>query len=777
MNMQPMVQLDKDWLTGIDASNHKIAKDFLGKLLSDPTAPGLHVEPMKNPMDSRVRTARVNDSLRAILFKVTSGDAIFFYVYRVYTHDKANSIAPKTTFGVNSVTGVPEFAQIDKTVTELPGVGSVSAGSGAGGAGTSVPDAPPFLGAWGSTAELLVEQLGFAADTAALAMKCTSDDEIIDLAALISGVHSEMLLTLATGKPISEVRIEYGLDEAKKFITQLEEESETGTVDLTSDEVIVEATKRALAKAQFKLIDGQKELQEILEQGDFGAWRTFLHPTQRRYVETDYNGSGRLSGGAGTGKTVVLLHRAARLARANPSAQIVLTTFNKTLAQNLRENLAVLDGSLEVHEKLGAPGVYVRGVDALAAAILKNADSAKLNEVAQGLLGRNYTTATQFQSDNTWQIAADGMPEGTDPRVANPTFLKAEYENVILPRGITSQGEYRSVRRPGRGVALNRNGRDNLWGAIQAYKANSGENLSFPERVALATAYLRLGSAASGVAGSGVAGAGTAGGAAAMESGTAGTGVAVGAGVGVVDHILVDEGQDFSAVHWALIRALAVPSANDIYIAEDANQRIYAPKIVLSHHGINIVGRSRRLNLNYRTTQENLTYALGVLEGGEYEDLEGGAVETGQIISARKGPVPQMFKESHLGAAVEKVASIIGQWRLDDGEKLASIAVLLPKKNLADKLETTLATHGIDAKYIDNNAETDPSVVQLMTMHRSKGMEFSRVILFRQGESLSAQALMSKGLSPEEEKEQLLRNRSLVYVASTRARDELVIVE
>lgn len=167
------------------------------------------------------------------------------------------------------------------------------------------------------------------------------------------------------------------------------------------------------------------------------------------------------------------------------------------------------------------------------------------------------------------------------------------------------------------------------------------------------------------------------------------------------------------------------------------------------------------------------------MEDAEFEDLVGEGVDGTRIISARVGPEPRLIKSTHLGNAVERTVPLIADWREVDGDVLQSIVVLLPKKVQADKIKVALAPAGSEAKFIEASAAGNSGVIQLMTIHLSKRMEFSRVILFRQdhlpggGTSNGGGAVRSDALSDEQE----LRNRSLVYVAPTRARDVLVIEE
>lgn len=734
----PQVQLDNTWLNEVDPSVHKLAKEFVFKLMTDDTTPGLHIEPMKNPRDKRVRTGRVNDFYRAILFKLTNATGSLYYVHRVLPHDEANTRAPKIQFTVNSVTGVPQFVALEDT--QEPTVEQSA---------TSQPERAPkrkleeklsLLATWGSTAESLVEKLGFARDVAALAMACETTDDIIELAARVSGLISDMLLSLGTGHPISEVRKEFGLEEAEEFIEELQAGAGASGLDLGSDEVIIKATERLLSKAQFTLVDGEEELERVISAGDFGAWRVFLHPSQRNYVEANYSGAARLSGGAGTGKTVVLLHRTARLHRENPAARIVLTTYNATLAASLQDNLHLLDPSLK-YSALGESGITVKGVDSLAYNVLQHARREDLDKLSREFLGREYSAKVSSRHLDAWGAAVSSLADDIDPRIADVSFLQSEYENVILPAQIQTLDDYRRVRRPGRGIPLDRKRRDAVWNAIKTYQLAAYDALSYRERLALAGLYLQTA-----------------------------------ANAPLADHVLIDEAQDFSATHWAFLRALVKAGPNDVFIAEDGNQRIYAEKIVLSHHGIRIVGRSRRLSLNYRTTQQNLTYAIGVLEGADYTDLEGEPVESAEIISARFGPQPVVIKSQSAFEAVDRVAQVISEWAEQDSGQIQSTAILVAKESVADRISTKLAACGISSKIISRDNAPDPTVVQLMTMHRAKGMEFSRVVLFKQGALLEPAQEENDPLDTDR-RDDLLRNRSLVYVAATRARDELVIVE
>lgn len=289
------------------------------------------------------------------------------------------------------------------------------------------------------------------------------------------------------------------------------------------------------------------------------------------------------------------------------------------------------------------------------------------------------------------------MSSGLDARIATPGFLDNENVAVILANKVTTLEQYAKVARPGRGVRLSRPQRIAVWKLVEAYRRQSrmAGSLSFPEILALAAEHMRLRG----------------------ESG----------GSHVADHVIVDEAQDLHATHWALLRALVAEGSNDLFIAEDSHQRIYGQSIALSHFGIKIVGRSRRLTLNYRTTAQNLHFAVSILSGAEYKDLEQGEESTADYRSVRLGSNPRMLEYTDAADELDKVTQEVRAW-LDAEIDPSTIAVLTRGKNDRTQFVRTLGGRGIDARALDDNLATSGHV-QVLTMHRSKGMEFSRVVL------------------------------------------------
>ncbi|MFJ4657959.1 3'-5' exonuclease [Nocardia sp. NPDC088792] len=717
----------------LDGSVKRKVYDFLEKLQADDTAPGLHIEPMKGAADARVRTGRVDLQYRAVLFRIDpqGGDTTYIYM-GTWNHDEANTLAELSTLRVNPITGT-----LEGIIGELNGEADRKKRSVVrdpdGRLGKAVAETrKPFLVGIGYTLEDLTERLGLDAVLAERAHTAMDEDAINDLAAEAEAAGSWQglaLFELALGVSIDTIREKLSL--TKNPVDQT----------LDEDSQIIAALDHPVSKMQFTYIDDTEELRRVIEGGDFAAWRTFLHPEQRTYAEKDYNGAFRLSGGAGTGKTVVAIHRARNLWKRNPQARIILTTFNKTLAMGLKADLKVLEPGITIARKPGDPGVYVEGIDKLASDILSRAGD--LGPASTALFGSPIeVTSARTNKDKMWRDVVQTVNSGLDHRLATPAFLDNEYVAVVLANQVTTLEGYAKVARAGRGVRLSRPQRIAVWKLVEGFRKQSRADgsLSFPEVLALAAAYLK--ERASN-------------------------------GVFVADHVLVDEAQDLHATHWALLRALVAEGPNDLFIAEDSHQRIYGQPVVLSRMAIKIVGRSRRLTLNYRTTEENLEFAVKILQGGQYQDLQGDEESTTGYRSARKGPKPDLLQTNSSFDELEQVAKRVRGW-LDQKVEPSTIAVLTRGQNDRTQFVRALGERGIEARALDDNPATSGHV-QVLTMHRSKGMEFSRVILAGVDESHVPSKVALNTVPEEEQAEALLRERSLLYVAASRARDELVV--
>ena len=716
-------------MSKLDGSIKKKVYDFFEKLNADDTSPKLHIEPMNVAADSRVRTGRVDLHYRALLFKVDdkSGGVPTYIYMGTWNHDEAIKLAETATLRVNPINGtleglIGEPAPAVKPPPEVVVLEPV------------MKQELSYLAGVGYTLDDLIKGLGIDPALAARVMAAPDESSVLDAAERALGWEQSALLELVTGTSIEDIREKHGFTD-KPVDT-----------DLDDDEQIITALKRPASKMQFAYIEDDEELRRIIEGGDFAAWRIFLHPEQQKYVDSDFSGPFRLSGGAGTGKTVVAIHRARRLARANPQDRIILTTFNATLAQGLKADLEALDPGLTIAEKPGDAGVYVGGIDALGRDVLHRAAREIAAAASENVFGRSGLEfgSKRTNADAVWREVAQSVDSGLDAKLSTPAFLEAEYVAVVLANRITTLEEYAKVARPGRGVRLSRPQRIAVWKLIEAYRRQSqmDETLSFPEVLALAAEGLRIQTEKFGRY--------------------------------LADHVIVDEAQDLHAAHWSMPRALVPEGPNDLFIAEDSHQRIYGSPIVLSRFGIKIVGRSRRLTLNYRTTAQNLRFAVGVLSGAAYADLEQGQEKTSDYRSARNGPTPELIPCENQTAELDTVAATIKSW-LDAGDvEPESIAVLVRSQDERDRFVRGLGERGVTVRAVDRNAATAGQPL-VMTMHRAKGMEFSRVILSGADDKHVPSPATLRYLPDEERAEALLRERSLLYVASSRARDALVV--
>ncbi|WP_409046869.1 3'-5' exonuclease [Microbacterium sp. HA-8] len=344
-------------------------------------------------------------------------------------------------------------------------------------------------------------------------------------------------------------------------------------------------------------------------------------------------------------------------------------------------------------------------------------------------------------TDDGWSEALDQAGDDVPDAARNVTFMSAEYLQIILPNQLHTREQYFAARRPGRGVSLDRRKRDAVWSVVQAYRQAARRNgsLSYAEIAQVAAAYLNAASAAK-----------------------------------VADHVLIDEAQDLSPSQWQLLRALVPDGQNDLFIADDTHQRIYGQRVVLSRYDIKVTGRSRRLTLNYRTTQQNLGYALGVLSGAEYVDAEETVESGGAYRSSRRGPAPRAVASKSRADQDSAVEATVTAW-LDEGAKPETIAVLARSQKLRDHVARLLSVGDVKATAAKDVDDIVDGRVVCMTMHSAKGMEFSRVLLYDVSEGAIPNMYFYKDVAQEDMPDKLLQERSLLYVAASRARDELVV--
>lgn len=763
--------------TARDSSLKAKIGPFIAKLSTMTASTGLHLEHIRGAADRRVRTARVTDFYRAVLFELDAGGEPVYVIHGIWPHDEANRIAESVTVGVNPYNGATEVTRIKDAIQQDAGdveqarraaraeldaarreaeeiareaarIQSANAEARRQNA-RAVPGAVAAPGrdhalTWpeGLSVETLRDELGIDVRLGAAALAATCESQLLDLAITARVAwQGEALLALATGSTIDDVREDFELLRPQDVAP-----------DPTDADIIAGLHRRA-ARTEFAWLETDEDLRRAIEGLTFAQWQLFLHPQQRALVDRRTNGPMRISGGAGTGKTVVTMHRAAALAERDAEAgdevRILLTTYTRNLADDLRRQVAQLAPTLPFAERIGEPGLLVSGLDRIARAVLQRAGDS-IAQTAKQVIGRPRTRVLTLpdSKNNPWYEAlalmGNELPEG----LRSADFLESEYELIVLPQRITTLRQYLRVRRPGRGVALARDKRAAVWKAIESYRDRSAalDVVSFSEQLALAAAWLDA-EAARGAP-------------------------------RPFRHVLVDEAQDLTPAHLQLLRALVDSGPDDLFLAEDSHQRIYGRKITLSHYGIQVRGRSRRLTRNYRTTRQNLDLAFGILDPGAYEDMEG-RVEEHRYVSPRSGPEPLLIHVSDRDQEIKKAGALLDWWLKEDrdaGEEGApeTIAVLVRDRYQRDAVVTGLAQQGIEVRPVDREAVGRGRPV-VMTMHRAKGLEFRKVLLFDVSEDSIPRSLRDQRYSEADRTDALLRERSLLYVAATRARDQLAI--
>jgi len=437
------------------------------------------------------------------------------------------------------------------------------------------------------------------------------------------------------------------------------------------------------------------------------------------------SGPVRVLGGAGTGKTVVAMHRARHLADevfTGKDDRILFTTFTKNLATDISQNLRKLCGD----EKAWAR-IEVQHLDGWVANFLRT---------------QGYRPEVVYDAENDcWRNALEQAPEqaGLPER-----FYRVEWESVVQAQNITSVDEYLAAPRIGRGTRLSRDTKKKVWPVFQEYRAqlNEGGKKEYVDLIRDARQFienkaLKLPYRA----------------------------------------VIVDEAQDLSAEAFRLLRTIVPAGENDLFIVGDAHQRIYRHRVSLSKCGIDIRGRGKKLKINYRTTDEIRRFAVRLLEGRPIDDLDGGQDDQKGYMSLTHGTAPAAMT---FASAAEEAAYLKQhiQALVAEGSPLESICIVARTKKLVENYAAQLRASGIETYEVkrDTAEQRDRVGIRIATMHRVKGLEFEHIIVAGANRGIvPLDIALSAGDDAITQRNLETGERALLYVALTRAKRSALI--
>lgn len=707
------------------AQQKKVSR-FLGKFRSDPTSSSINYEPINTFVDRRLHTVRIDDAYRAIILKPDQGNV--YVLLWVDHHDEAMAWARHKRCVIHPETGSLQVLTSVPAVSASQGTEHIGVDARSplahGGRDWEEKARPHSQDNAPDTTYASIEPVD-AVSTGPL-FAAHSDTDLtglgvpLELLAQVRGLEThaaleafarllppeayEALFFLSEGESLEDVRSALGVTAPQ-------------SVD---PEDFAAALENPVTQRRFALVTDDQMLAAMFD-APLEKWRTFLHPSQRKLVRKTFAGPTRVLGGAGTGKTVVAMHRARYLAEEvfnGDDDRILFTTFTRNLAADIHANLRTL-----------CPAAVVRRIEVV-----------HLDKWVADFLNRSgYPYRLEYWPSPTlqplWEEALTDAPPGFTAQ-----FFREEWDYVIQPDGCSSFEDYRRAPRTGRGVRLSREQRKAIWKVFETY-LNLLEERKLRESLdAVRDASILI-----------------------ERQGLPNSYRA----------IIVDEAQDMSTESFRLLRRMIpVEQPNDLFIVGDGHQRIYRRRVVLKQAGVNIVGRSHKLYINYRTTDEIRRFAVALLQGLEYEDLDGGQDKNRRYKSLVHGAPPEVKRLPTFEAELEAIIAFVKAGDI-------SRTCLITRTNaLLDQYDSALLQAGVPTYRLKRSEPEHHETpgLRLATMHRVKGLEFDRLIIAGVNDGvvpLRVGDMSSEDGAVREEAE--MRERALFYVAVTRARREVLI--
>lgn len=650
---------------------------------ADTAYTGAHLEKVSKARDPRFRSVRIDRSYRGIVLAPEGDDC--YMLLTVLPHDKAYEWARRHEVSVNEALGRIEIGDIAAIEETLPAIEQIQ----------------PIgqRGLFDHVTDDVFDRFGIDPQVRTVACAFTAEVQLEAARGFLPNVQWAALYGLAAGLDPDDVWAELGGPiDGERF----DADDLTAAIERSPDRMLV--------------VDGPDELLELFRK-PFDLWRVYLHPAQYEVAHGDFAGPARVTGGPGTGKTVVAMHRAKHLAERGEGT-VLLTTFTRTLAASLEAGMNLLVDSPDVRDRI---------------------DIRHIDQVAHEAFRARHGKPRIATDDDLAGVCAEVLQRHELPITA--TFLLEEWRQVVLAQDVRSADQYLKVRRHGRGKPLLRAQRRPVWAALEDFARTLVARRLWTYETVCATAVDVLQDAQDKP----------------------------------YRHVIVDEAQDLSPTRWRMLRALTQRAPNDVFIAGDTHQRIYDHRVSLSEVGVEVRGRSSRLNVNYRTTAEILGWSLGILRGERIDDMDGSIESIAGCRCEVHGYPPTLRGARDLGDECDHLAEQIRQWG-DGGIGLGDIAVAARSNKMVERVADALTTEDVPA-FALGKAKPSAAAVSVGTMHRMKGLEFRCLAVVGVSDGLvPASATVTSRVEDEAtHRHDLQRERCLLFVACTRAREQLYV--
>ncbi len=662
-------------LAKLTGEEQKAVKTTAFDLHINPASPGMQFHKVDKARDPNFWSLRVNLDIRLIVHK-TEASLLLCYVDH---HDKAYHWAQRRKLEAHPKTGAAQLVEIRETVKEIIVQKYVEVEQ----------PAPPKTLLFADVSESDLLSYGVPSEWLNDVRKA-SEDTLLELADHLPSEAAEALLDLATGiSPHVPQPVAAGSD----------------------------PFEHPDAQRRFRVMNNVESLERALEY-PWEKWTIFLHPAQSQFVEGDYSGPARISGSAGTGKTIVALHRAVFLVRNNPDARVLLTTFSDTLSNELRTKLRRLISN----EPRLAERLEVHSMDG----------------IAQRLYELNFDRPQIVSSQVLQQLLKEASGE-VDGHKFSYHFLLTEWEQVVDAWQLETWDAYRNVKRLGRKTRLPEGQRVVLWSIFEGVRSR----LKSQGLVTRSNMYSRLGSHL----------------AKSKHPPFAFT--------------VVDEAQDISVAQLRFLTALGGGRANSLFFSGDLGQRIFQQPFSWKALGVDIRGRSRTLRINYRTSHQIRIKADRLL-APELSDVDGNTERRGTI-SVFNGPQPTIRIFDTSKCEIEAVSKWLSD-RTNEGVIPHEIGVFVRSSSELNRARSAVDNARIPFKVLDEKVESTTGHVSISTMHLAKGLEFRAVaVMACDDEVIPLQDRIETVVDDTDLEEVYNTERHLLYVACTRARDHLLV--